>query len=920
MATPQKHDRLPVVWRGRAFDGAFQTRYFDPRRPVPTIAEIVASIGDLPRGFVACGEVRINGEIVPRAFWHLARPRYRPGFETVVWLGIPLRGGSSSGPGGQTKNPLATIASIAVLLVAAAVTGGAAAGLGGIFGGLTAGSIGASVAGAAIGIGGALAIAALIPPPTLSGNTGAGAASAVSSSSTNPGAAALSGNLLSPGASMPRVVGTMRVFPPFLCNPLIEVVGDTEIGEAVYGLCGPHALADIRVGDTSIDTIAEVQSQTIEGKTGDYIQSMVTRQSFTLSPNAELSGHTLDETAQNKLADQANPSADIPQPQAVVSRKAPDELWINLQWPEGLFKADATTAKINQAVRVRIRLRGATDFINLPEVHFSQNQPGTFQKVIRLKWGAYPAFPNPAPADQGPVYVFKAVPGQDGVSVSPATAGWTAHGWFSNGIGNDVLSAATIRTSNVANTELHSDKAIFYLDPEVFPKGYYECDIVRSTGYDSSSFVPATYRYSGQVYDFFGYSISGGAAVLPMDHAQYHDRVLITRVSSIWNQNPVQTADFATISVKVHSRSLDQLSVLASGLVPDWNGSEWSGLAATSNPAPHFRDVMAGSLGNAPVPVSMINNDEIVRWRASCDANGYTCNAVIQGKNYIDVLNMIAGTGYATLRTNERWGVFEDMDTSAFAPRQIFTPRNMANFNWTRAFANRPTGIRAGYVDAGDNYNTDASIIVYDDLSRQDADDLDQVSYDGLVLTDDVVKRARYDLAQSRLRMTFYQGDADLEAIACQRGDLIGVQHDILMRNAGFSRIKSIMRTGGEVRGLVLDGSIPVNATPGIFTIAHLFAEDHIFLLGQRTGIAIRLPDGAGVLVKEVTGASNGDLTEIEFVAPVGETGDILAPDCLVTAGPLGFAYKRLKVFGIEPKNALQATVTMVDEAPALWK
>lgn len=917
MNAPVRHERLPVVWRSRAFDGPAQVRYFDPFRPVPTVAEIVASIGDLPRGFMQCGEVRINGDLVPRAFWHLVRPRYRPGHETLVWLGIPLKGGGGSGgSGGQSKNPFAMIATIAVLLVAAAVSGGA---LGGLLGAsFAAGTIGASVAGAAIGIGGALAISALVPPPTLSAPQVETSTASSSPSTTSPSASSLSGNLLSPGASMPRAVGTMRIFPPFLCNPLIEVVGDIEVGEAVFGLCGPHSLSDIRVGDTATDSIAEVQTQVIEGKPGDYIQTLVKRQSFTLSANAELSGHVLDQTTQYLLSDQANAAANLPQPQALISRKAPDEIWINLQWPEGLFKADDTTATVNQAVRVRIRRRGSVNFINLPEVHFSQNKPGSFQKVIRIKWEAIPAFKNPPPVDQGPVYAFKRVPGQDGATVSPATAGWTADPYFSNGSGNDVLSASTIRTSNVANTELFSDKVVFYLDPELFPQDYYECEATRATSYNAASFVPATYAYTAKVYDFFSYYVASGAARIALDHAQYHDRVIVSRVSSIWNENPIQADGFATISVKVHSRALDQLSVLASGLVPDWNGTAWAGLIASSNPAPHFREVLAGNLGNSPVPDSIINNKEIVEWRQSCIEKGYTCNAVLEGRNYLDVLSMIAGTGYASVRHNERWGLFEDKDTSAHAPGQVFTPRNMANFNWTRAFGSRASGIRAGFVNVDDNFTPD-EIIVYDDPNRQNADNLDQITYDGLVYREDVEQRAAYDMAQTRLRMTFYQGDTDLESIACQRGDLVAVQHDILTKKAGFSRIKAVTRFDGEITGLTLDGSIPVNSTPGLFSLVHLFTEDHIFELGLRTGLAIRLPDGNGVVVKEITGDSNGDLTDIDFVVPIGDAGNLIEPDCLVTAGPLGLAYRRLKVFGVMPKNDKQATVTFVDEAPGLW-
>jgi hypothetical protein len=161
--------KLPVVWAQKPFVGPFRWREFDVALRAPTIAEIVASIpaDELPRGFAELGEVHINGEVISRGVWHLVRPRHRPGFDTVVSLHVPLTGGGGGGSSGGSggKSNLALVASISVLLIAAAVSGGALAGLN-LFlgaGALSAGSAGAAIAGIAISTGGTLRISALEP-------------------------------------------------------------------------------------------------------------------------------------------------------------------------------------------------------------------------------------------------------------------------------------------------------------------------------------------------------------------------------------------------------------------------------------------------------------------------------------------------------------------------------------------------------------------------------------------------------------------------------------------------------------------------------------------------------------------------------------------------------------------------------------
>jgi hypothetical protein len=114
----------------------------------------------------------INDQIVPREMWRHVRPKpccIRRGkvIDVVVLFRLPLGGPSGGGgsSGGARKNPIATVASVAVLLAAAAVSGGALgpAGLGLLGAGFASATPGAAVLGAGIGLGGSVQTSALAP-------------------------------------------------------------------------------------------------------------------------------------------------------------------------------------------------------------------------------------------------------------------------------------------------------------------------------------------------------------------------------------------------------------------------------------------------------------------------------------------------------------------------------------------------------------------------------------------------------------------------------------------------------------------------------------------------------------------------------------------------------------------------------------
>lgn len=202
-----------------------------------------------------------------------------------------------------------------------------------------------------------------------------------------------------------------------------------------------------------------------------------------------------------------------------------------------------------------------------------------------------------------------------------------------------------------------------------------------------------------------------------------------------------------------------------------------------------------------------------------------------------------------------------------------------------------------------------------------DRGDYEDIRYDGLVTEDEARARALFDLAQARRRFKFYSADADSEALlVCRRGDLVGVQHDILARQVGFARIVAkIMDVGNPslVAGIQLDGTVPVLGDDAWSAPADAWALEGDAFAPERYGIAIRQKNGS-VLVKEISGV-NPETSTLTFAVPFADPSNLFGYDSLVVTGPLGQEYRRLIVFDVAPKSEERCHITFVDEAPDLW-
>lgn len=890
--------------------------YRDLRGFGQTIAEIVATVPGLRADFATRGTVMINGEPVPRHLWGHVRPKpSRPECPVAVTLHMALGRG-----GGGGKQVIAVVAAIAVTVLSAGAASGTLGPALGLGSGFAAGTIGAQLLAAGIAIAGSLAIAALTPPPSL----GALGATSPNGAADTKQAASISGNMLEAGAPIPRVVGTMKIFPPFACEPVVSIVGDDQYVDAIFCMAGPHRLDDIRVSGSAIAVAENIEYETREGWEDDAPLILITRQGKTVTPNIELTTVAVDpaNTAANTLAHQGAPSIDLPIWHGVTSRAAPDELQIHIA-VDGPYDLDNFNAPTLVPLRIRFRRKGATTWINGPEFHVSGKKPGQYWASIGLVWQAAPSLPLP-PTDRGIVYAFKSVPAQ---SIAPAMGGWTADSYFSGGAGNDLLSNSTFVTSNVRNVALAADGITLYLDPASFPQDRYEVQLMSGAAVLSSHFTPSTYATSGTIKDLFGYW-NDAPTLRPAEAQNKGRKVTVARVISLWNEHPIATTGLALLAIRAKNQSVSDVSILASGYVRDWDGSDWTDWTTTSNPAPHYRDILSGAANIDPLPDDLRDDAGLLAWRSDCADNGYACDFIAEGGRIEDTLSILASCGYARPYESEIWGVTMDRDMAGDPPVQVFTPRNMAGFRWERAFARLPNGFRVNFKDASDDYNDNQVIVYAEGYSGGPDGRLEDVTYDGVTDETRARTRAAFDLAQADLRATFYYGDAAFEHVVARKGDLVGIQHDTLSRVAAAARIRAVTVEAGEITEIELDSEIGIVNEPDMLAVADMLAVPDMLNVGIQSGIMIRRADGtiSTHALADATGATRtvtletpvADTTVEVTTAEGPETYPAIGEGCLAAFGAVSQEYVRLIVSDVKPGGDFGASLTFVDEAPGL--
>jgi len=842
-----------------------------------SLAEIAASIERLPPEFWnGAGVITVGGIAFPREQWHLIRPKVIEGAENVVTLAlVPGKGLGSTGL-------ISILASVALI----GLTGGIGAGLLAPVLGATfaAGTLGASVAAGVVGLAGSLLLSALFKPPESDNNN----------ARRDKPLAGITGNALAPLAQLPTVRGSIIYTPPHVVPPFTELVRGVLYANAVYGLAGRHEVEDVRLNGSLIDDLDGVEYEIREGDPGDAVLTLVTDTGIESMASAiQMSEFDLDEQNDplTRLADQGTPANSYPDWHGFTTRGAPDQVWIRLHWPSGMLqtaKSDGETDPGAVPYRMRMRLLGESTWINLPEFHFTDDSKRARRIIQRiyLRWAAGGSTQTVDSQRRAYIAFWNTANGE--------TWEWEADSYFDPGSGIYADHVNTVR-----------DGYDVYLDPEVFPVGTYEIQIIRGLTYDQGNFTPSSYEYSSSTANLFDAFDDGGIWKVQVNQETMTGLCFLEQFTTFRNDYPMATpanlpCPMTFIAVRARNVKLENVSALFTSKVNIWDGADWDTVQGSNNPAALYRDTLKGALNARPLADALIDDAMLQEWYDHCDDKGYTCNAVVADSVPV-VLQMIAATGFAVPRQREKWGVIYERDRTGDSIVQQFTPLNSRAQPFERAFPDLPHAIYAEYHDETDEFKVKNTTVYADGYGSSNATKFEAITYPGFTNLTILERRAMFDLRQARSRMTRMPIEIGWEAILSSRGDLVGFTHDVLSNQVGFGVVKAVI-AGATVTGLTLE------------------AEANFADVGGAVSMAIRLADGTTIFkaIDETTNSATVTFTT-PFTMPVdSDTEDSLVPGCIVAFGPPDQEARRCVIMDMQPAPEFGATLGLVDEAPDL--
>lgn len=860
---------------------------FDILAPAPTfrmeaeagrsLAEIVAAVPDLPSWFWEYGEVRVDGHLIYREHWLRFRPLERTrltGEPVVVTLWPPAP------EGGRGKQVAGLLASIVLAVATAGIAGGALAPmLGASF---AAGSVGANLLAAGVGIVGRMLITALTPPP-VAPNVAGGAESRIQ--------AGITGNVIAVDRPLPAVVGRMLYSPPHLIRPYTTVHGqDGELRvHAIVALAGRHLIEDVQINGVAVADMDGVTLQTREGKPDDAALTLNATIAVEDQPAIQMSKIRLADPADPAVEDQETPENSNPKWHIVRTRGTFKRFRIRLLFRAGLFKnEDSGPQRAILPVRVGFRKRGDETWINGPELHFSRGKlaAGEYRREISFEMSPNPptsALPVDEVSNQPQAY-WRAAQGQ--------AFEYAANSYFNPGIGNFARRVAR-----------YTEGYLVYLGTSTFDEGEYEFRLMRGSAFGATDFDAGTYAFDGSIANaFFFTSVDDdGTWVAAEAQDRYVDDLLVESVLTETDDYVFgQTGDVTLVSLQADAVQVNSISATFTSYAPVWKDGNWATIEPTSNPAALYRYVVLTADPGSSEGEEMIEPDNLEEFFAACVEKGYECNAVVDGLSVDQVKQIIASAGWAAPIYGGLQGVVRERDRSEEPISQKFTPLDSANMTVMKEWNDLPHALRVEFFDEDENYQLRDTYVYADGYNRDTAVRIEAITDQGTTKRAKVRDKYLLMLRQIYRRRRPYSLECGPRVVKSRRGTLVGVTSDVLSVYHQFSLLKDVITAGAEITGIRLRAPV-----------------DMAFSMTATPGAALSLADGSQILVR--VAPAPGETDTLTLYEPMPINAD-LVPDSVVSVGQIGQEYRRCIIQGIEWNKDLSSNLTLLDAADDIFE
>lgn len=479
-------------------------------------------------------------------------------------------------------------------------------------------------------------------------------------------------------------------------------------------------------------------------------------------------------------------------------------------------------------------------------------------------------------------------------------------------------------------TSLDTDGAEIYLLESAWPRGEYEFQLQRGMAYITAGLslditagdqTSDRYDYTGSAFDtsstshFFGSYLSGQNHLIRVAQNTVTSRCIVESVTTVENTrpiNPIVERGLTRIAIRVPDIQVDSVSGIFEGYARTFTGGIWQDqMQLTRNPAAYFRDALLRPTLNAlPVNGALIDEDSLQSWFTECQIKGHTCDMIVQGRSIADVLAALAAAGYSSIRKSETIGVVMDRDRSAEPVTQMLTPFNSRSVVTRKPFKEIPHALRVEFSDGAADERSKSVIVYRDGFDASNARLIESIGYEGLDTEAKNVARAQFDLCQMKYRNWEVVKEVGLEGLSLERGTLVEVADDVILRDIYVTLVRDVIVDAGNVTGLVLETVVELSQSFGQTS----FEGD---ILDPTTSFGFKLRTANGTAAShEIVETADTDI--VALVTPVADTGQF-ERGSMITIGPFGRESRRMIVLSRDAAGFENYTVTLLPEAPELF-
>lgn len=700
-----------------------------------------SAIGDIIADYAQEGlelDVIINGRRVTNL-------NYKVRKEDHITIAVHI--GKDSNSGG--KQVLRMVAMIIVVVIATYLVGpaggGVAEGLEAAGWGATAATVGGYVAFGAIMVAGTLLVNAILPPSKL--NIGGMGTDQVQDGNTygwNP-----SRNQINEGLVAPVLYGKMRITPQII-SQYRSYIANKDIINVLFHLTeGESSLIEnlkvnnIAIADVSVDGVPDFvyhQGTMTQAVIPDFGNSI-----FEIPVGQALNGTEVDGNVESEIT-------------VTTNGNAVENLAVGIVLTGGLYAYTQGYSELITGYRIEFRINGSGD----PWTPFS-GQSGSLTRNV------YGDYYEPAGYWVTPhgLYSDPKMHGYYARQVHFATyadalASNTGEPWEPSIPVAGFHDVVDVRTEGVGF--YHSDKSpdtmkFLHTHNVSLPANKYDIRVVRLIQFPV---ISGSTSYANNVAVSFIQEITLGSFTYP-----YTSLLGLSSVATekIYGGSPIVSMD------------------LTRGNLSHYAGEYGVGsptLHDSGNPAWACYDLLTNPMYGAGVDPTQIILADFEAWATFCDSKSLRANIYFDvSGNVFDICNQISVLGYGSVvpRGTSIGCVFEDTSAMVYT----FGMGNIIEGTFNMYYVdrqNRANVVEVTYFDEDLEYDR-RILLVRNGAVENDSDVVAQISLVGCTNREQARKHANRLILSNKYNIRVVEFQADIDAIHCQNGDVIGVSHDV---------------------------------------------------------------------------------------------------------------------------------------------